>query len=90
MAQTDVNTAFYRTLAPTGMSEYFILPMVSTHLLLREGVKVPDHLRHLSDVSPQLQVLAIGFSWALYVCQKMVESCGTCDDSRFDCFRGLR
>ena len=72
MAQTDVNTAFYRILAPTGMSEYFILPRVSTHLLLREGV---DHLRHLSDVSPQLQVLAVGFSWALYVCQKMVESC---------------
>ena len=43
--------------------------------VLREGVKVPDHLRHLFDVSPLLQVLAMGFSWALYVCQKMVESC---------------
>ena len=64
MAQTDVNTAFYRILAPTGMSEYFILPRVSTHLLLRERVEAPDHLRHLSDVSPQLQVLAMGFSWA--------------------------
>ena len=31
MAQTDVNTAFHRILAPTGMSEYFILPWVSTH-----------------------------------------------------------
>ena len=48
---------------------------MSTQLLLREGVKVPDHLRHLSDVSLQLQVLAMGFSWALYFCQKMVESC---------------
>ena len=47
----------------------------SAHLLLREGGKVPDHLRHLSNVSPQLQVLAIGFSWALYFCQKMVERC---------------
>ena len=27
------------------------------------------------DVSPQLQVLAMGFSWALYFCQNMVESC---------------
>ena len=34
MAQTDVNTAFYRILAPDGMSEYFILPGVSTQLLL--------------------------------------------------------
>ena len=75
MAQKDVNTAFFRILAPTGMSEYFILPRVSTQLLLREGVKVPDELRHLSDVSPQLQVLAMGFSRALYFCQKMVESC---------------
>ena len=75
MAQTDVNNAFYRIFAPPGMSEYFILPSVSTQLLLQEGVEVPDHLRHLSDVSPQLQVLAMGFSGALYFCQKMVESC---------------
>ena len=51
------------------------MPKVSTHLLLREGVEIPDHLRHLPDVSPQRQVLAMGFSWALYFCQKMVESC---------------
>ena len=43
------------------MSEYFILPSVSTQVLLREGVDVPDHLLHLSDVSPQLQVLAMFF-----------------------------
>ena len=71
MAQTDVNNAFHRILAPPGMSEYFIFPSVSTQLLLREGVDVPDHLLNLSGVSPQLQVLA----WALYFCQKMVESC---------------
>ena len=52
MAQTDVNNAFYRILAPPGMSEYFIFPSVSTQLLLREGVDVPDHFLHLSDVSP--------------------------------------
>ena len=65
MAQTDVNTAFHRILAPTEMSEYFILSKVCTQLLLREGVRVPDHVRHLFDVSPQLQVLAMGLSWAL-------------------------
>ena len=75
MAQTDVNTAFYRILAPSGMSEYFILPSVSTRLLLLTCVIVPDHLRHLTDVSPQLQVFAMGVSWALKFCQKMVKSC---------------
>ena len=75
MAQTDLNTAFYRTLAPSRMSEFFILPSVPTQLPLREGVDVPDHLQHLPHVSPQLQILAMGFSWALYFCQKMVKSC---------------
>ena len=65
MSQTDANTSFHRILAPTGTSEYFILPRVSTHLILREGSKVPDHFPHLSGVSQQLQVLAMGFSWAL-------------------------
>ena len=74
MAQTYVSTAFYRILARRGMSDFFILPSVSTQLLLREGVKVPDHLRHLSGVSPQRQVLAKGFSCALYFCLKIVES----------------
>ena len=61
MVQTDVTTAFYRILAPLGMSECFILPSVSIQLLLREGVNVPEHLRHLPDVSPQLRVLAMVF-----------------------------
>ena len=69
MAQTDVNTAFYRILAPNGMSDFFNLPSVPTQLLLREGVKVPDLLQHPPNVSPQLQVLAMGCSWALYFCQ---------------------
>ena len=52
MAQTDVNNAFYRNLAPPGMSEYFISPRVSIQLLLQEGVEVPDNWLHLPDVSP--------------------------------------
>ena len=36
----------------------------------RMGSNVPEHLRHLPVLSPQLQVLAMGFSWALYFCQK--------------------
>ena len=61
MAQTNVHTSLYPILAPVGMSEYFILPSVSTQMLLREGVNVPDHLRHLPDVSPKLQVFAMVF-----------------------------
>ena len=104
MAQTDVNTAFYRILAPTGMSEYFILPRgCPLTCSFGERVKFPDHLRHLSDVSPQLQVLAMGFSWALHFVKDGGELCtgtwffggraahgssqGTCDDSGFDLFR---
>ena len=49
MAQTDVNNAFYRILAPPGMSGNFILRCVSTQILL---VDIPDYLLHLSDVSP--------------------------------------
>ena len=37
MAQTDVNTAFYRMSAPDKMCEYFVLPGLSTQLLLQEG-----------------------------------------------------
>ena len=48
MAQTDGNNAFCHILAPPGMSAYFILPSVSTQLLLQEGVEVPDHLLHLT------------------------------------------
>ena len=63
MAQTDVNNAFYRILAPPGMSENFILPSMSTQLLLWEGVDVPEHLLRLPDVSPQLQV----WLWVLFL-----------------------
>ena len=51
MAHTNVNIAFYRILAPSGMSEFFILPSVPTQLLLHEGVKVPVHLQHLPNMS---------------------------------------
>ena len=43
-------------------------------LFLQEGVELPDHLLHLPDVSPQLQVLAMGFVLGSF-CEKMVESC---------------
>ena len=50
LTESDVNNVSHRILATPGMFEYFILPSVSTQLLLREGGDVPDHLLHLSDV----------------------------------------
>ena len=85
MAHTDVNNAFCRILALLGMSEYFILPSVSTQLLLREGVDVPDHLLHLSDVSSLFLSEDSGqlrsVSWLF--CGRFAHgsSLGTCDDS---------
>ena len=49
------------------MSENFVLPSVSTQLLLREGVNVPEHFRHLPTVSQQLQVLAMFFFLGLFL-----------------------
>ena len=55
VALTDVNTALHGVLVPNGMSEFFTLSSVPAQLFLREGVKVPDHLQHLPNESPQLQ-----------------------------------
>ena len=72
MAQTDVNNAFFRILARPGMSDYFILPSVSTQLLLQEGqIICCICLMCLHNFRSWLWF----FSWALYFCQKMVESC---------------
>ena len=43
MAQTDVNTAFCRILAPSGTPCISFLPSVLTQLLFREGDRVPNH-----------------------------------------------
>ena len=37
LTESDVNNVSHRILATPGMFEYFILPSVSTQLLLREG-----------------------------------------------------
>ena len=38
---------------------------------------MPEHLQHFTELWPQLEVLAMGFSWALYICQNVVEGCVT-------------
>jgi hypothetical protein len=72
LAQTDVNNAFYRIGVPAGLEECFILPQVKTSLLTELGVKLPADLASSDFVSPALMVLAMGFSWSLYFCQRMV------------------
>ena len=76
-----MNTAFYRILAPNGMSEFYILPSVPTQLLLREHVKVPDLAQHLPNVSPQLQVLSMGFPLGSLLLSK--DGGELCPGSRF-------
>ena len=75
MAQTDVTSAFYRIAAPTGMEEYFRMPPVKCRLLRELGVEVPLDSKDDDVVTPLLLVLAMGFSWALYFCQRLVEAC---------------
>ena len=63
----------YRHLS--GVSEYFILPCVSTQLLLREGVEVPDDLLHYLMCHRNFRSLLWVFLGLFFFCQKMVGSC---------------
>ena len=72
--QVDVGCAFYRIQAPPGMEELFILPSAPAEALEAAGAELGANLKG-GLVSPRLQVLGMGFSWALYFCQRMVESC---------------
>ena len=73
LKQTDVNNAFYRIRTPPGMWQEFLLPVVSVAELQALGCQLPGDVTGLAWASPGLEVLAMGFSWALYFCQKMVE-----------------
>ena len=70
MAQTDVDNAFYRVSLPDGMVECFALPAASVRLLRKCGAKVASEWDDDSVVSPLLTVLPMGFSWALFFCQR--------------------
>ena len=70
LAQVDVEKAFYRIDAPPGLERSLCLPRVSADHLrqLRPGMSLPVG-RYLT---PQLVVLAMGWSWSLFFCQKIV------------------
>ena len=67
LAQTDVNNAFYRIGVPAGLEECFLLPQVKSSMLTELGLELPSDLAADAFVSPALTVLAMGFSWSLYV-----------------------
>ena len=73
MQQVDVETAFYRIDGPEVLSEYFRLPPVDLDAL-RE-VRPDLQLDHLPGrrATPRLAVLAMGWSWSLFFCQRLVE-----------------
>ena len=83
MAQTDVNTAFYLILAPTGTSEYFILPR-SSRSFVSPQLRVLAMGFFLGALLCQKMVescvRASGFPHG--------SSPGTCDDPGCDLFRG--
>ncbi|CAK0874830.1 unnamed protein product, partial [Prorocentrum cordatum] len=74
LSQMDVDNAFYRCKAPPGVSDWFALPRVSASQLRRVGARLCDQLGLTSTgyVTPHLEVMAMGWSWALYFCQAMV------------------
>ena len=68
----DLQNAFYHMSVPAGMEKWFSLPSIPAGaidgLADRLGVSAFDH------VVPCLQVLPMGFSWSLHICQAVHES----------------
>ena len=74
LEETDVNCAFYRIKAPEGMSSYFLLPCIAVRYLRGAGVAGLEGYSDSDNVSPEFLVMAMGFSWSLYFCQRLVEN----------------
>ena len=72
--EEDVSCAFYRIRAPPGLEELFVLPSVRVKHLRKVGVEGLDHLGDEEELSPLLLALAMGFSWSLFFCQRLLES----------------
>ena len=60
---------------PAGLEECFLLPQVKSSMLTELGIELPSDLAADAFVSPAPTVLAMGFSWSFYFCQRMVEAC---------------
>ncbi|CAK0857511.1 unnamed protein product [Prorocentrum cordatum] len=73
LSQMDVDNAFYRCKAPPGVSDFFALPRVSARHLHQANGKLATGLGVTATgyVTPHLEVMAMGWSWALYFCRAM-------------------
>ncbi|CAK0874488.1 unnamed protein product, partial [Prorocentrum cordatum] len=73
LGQCDIEAAFYRFLAPAGLSELMILPSIDRVALasvLPAGA-LDDTVSR--NCSPCLKVLPMGWNWSLFFCQHTVE-----------------
>eukprot|EP00972_Heterocapsa_arctica_P057918 8545490-Heterocapsa_arctica.AAC.1 len=55
------------------MEHCFVLPPVRASLLVAAGVSLPTELAEHTTVSPLMMALPMGFNWALYFCQRILE-----------------
>jgi hypothetical protein len=74
LEQVDVEAAFYRVRTPAGLDDYFRLPPVCVATLLAVRPDLKPHVGDYLHVTPQLTVMPMGWSWALYFCQRIVEA----------------
>ena len=69
----DIECAFYNLAIPTSLVHFFALPpMRAHHLGLRtvNGIEVSPSV----DILPELLVLPMGWSWALHMCQSVLNN----------------
>ncbi|CAK0869005.1 unnamed protein product [Prorocentrum cordatum] len=73
LGQCDIEAAFYRFLAPPGLSELMILPSIDRGALA--NVLPSGTLDGIVGrrCSPCLKVLPVGWNWSLFFCQHAVE-----------------
>lgn len=67
LAQSDWTDAFYHFRLPHGLGEHFLLPARACDLPESHEFFTPDPR---IQVSPPLQVLPMGWSWALHFCHR--------------------
>ncbi len=73
VSQSDVQAASYRIGLAPGLEDYFVLQEVRTDLI--PGLTSSERAELGATCSPCMQVLPMGWSWALFFCQAAVAAC---------------
>ncbi|CAK0803518.1 unnamed protein product, partial [Prorocentrum cordatum] len=73
IASADLDMAFYHMRVPEGMEEYFTLPPIPAKYLASHGIAAAE-VEGESLLLPQVVVLPMGFSWALHLCQAVLQT----------------